>query len=195
MGVQGLIDRDDSVLVVIDVQKAFVGKLDAGEKKDLLARIRFMVLAAKHFGIPLVVTCEDIPNLGLTVPAVRDVLPDGQIEHNKMIFGLCDNPEIMTAVEATGRKTAVLVGLETDVCVLHSALGLQERGYRVVAVEDAVGSPHPAHEMGLHRMRAAGVTMTICKTMAWEWARGVANSMAFHKTFDGTGEIPSGVVL
>lgn len=195
MGAHGLIDREDSVLVVIDVQKLFVGKLDAGEGADLVARIRFMVQAARFFEIPIVVTCEDIPTLGLSVPELKAVFPGGQVEHNKMIFGLCDNPEIMAAVEATGRKTAVLTGLETDVCVLHSALGLLDRGYRVVAVKDAVGSPHPAHEMGLERMQAAGVTMTIAKTMTWEWARGVEGSTRFRRESEAARNLPSGVVL
>jgi hypothetical protein len=31
------------------------------------------------------------------------------------------NPDILAAIEATGASTAVLVGLETDVCVAHSA--------------------------------------------------------------------------
>ena len=54
----------------------------------------------------------------------------------------------------SGRKTAVLVGLETDVCVAHSALGLLGHGYQVAVVADATGSPGTAHGFGLER--AAG---------------------------------------
>ena len=33
----------------------------------------------------------------------------------KPVFGLADTPEILAAVEALGRRTAVLAGFETDV--------------------------------------------------------------------------------
>ena len=59
----------------------------------------------------------------------------------KPTFGLTGTPEIVERIERTGRRTAVLVGFETDVCVAQSAVGLKELGMRVVAVEDAVFSP------------------------------------------------------
>ena len=42
----------------------------------------------------------------------------------KPTFGLAGTPEILDAVKATGRRTAVLVGFETDICVYQSAVGL-----------------------------------------------------------------------
>ena len=59
----------------------------------------------------------------------------------KPTFGLAGTPEILEAVLATERRTAVLVGAETDVCVYQSAVGLLDAGLRVIAVEDAIFSP------------------------------------------------------
>ena len=94
----------------------------------------------------------------------------------KPTFGLAGTPEILQAVQATNRPTAVLVGFETDVCVAQSAIGLKDRGMRVVVVEDAVFSPGEMHARGLARMTAAGVELNHCKGLAYEWTRTVAES-------------------
>jgi nicotinamidase-related amidase len=68
----------------------------------------------------------------------------------------------------------VLVGLETDVCIAHSALGLIDQGYRVAAIEDATASPPPHHKAGLRRMAAGGVILTNTKGIYYEWVRDLA---------------------
>ena len=68
---------------------------------------------------------------------------------------------------------AVLVGFETDVCVYQSAVGLLDADLRVLVVEDAVGSPGEMHGRGLTRLRDAGVRLTHCKALGYEWVRTV----------------------
>ena len=82
-----------------------------------------------------------------------------------------DCPEIMAAVRSTGRRTALLAGFETDVCVTHSAVGLGEAGYRVVIVEDAVYSPFGAHLPGIARLRDLGFELMRCKSVYYDWIR------------------------
>ncbi|HEX8035654.1 MAG TPA: isochorismatase family protein, partial [Ktedonobacterales bacterium] len=108
------------------------------------------------------------------------MLPAETPVYNKMIFGLADDPDILAAVARTGRNTAILIGLETDVCVAQSALGLLERGYHVVAVADATGSPEPAHTAGLNRMRDAGVAILNVKNLFYEWIRTVDQVRRFR---------------
>jgi nicotinamidase-related amidase len=91
------------------------------------------------------------------------------------------NPHILAAIEATGASTAVLVGLETDVCVAHSALGLKESGKRVVAVHDALFSPGAAHANGLGRIERAGVEMISAKELAYNWLRTVTGAREFFR--------------
>jgi nicotinamidase-related amidase len=97
-------------------------------------------------------------------------------------------------VQQTGRKTAVLIGLETDVCVLHSAIGLLEKGYRVAVIADATGSPVPGHEMGLDRMQRAGVVVVNMKGLFYEWLRTIDAIHRFHREHPEMRE-ESGVVL
>lgn len=179
MADQLLIDRDDSILIIIDAQPAFLDKLRAGERRALLSRLYWLIGVANWLAIPLVVTAEDLPRLGGVAPELARLLPETPT-FNKMIFGLADDPAILAAVARTNRKTAILTGLETDVCVAQSALGLLARGYRVVAVADATGSPGMAHAAGLTRMRDAGVVVVDVKNLAYEWIRTVEQARRFR---------------
>ena len=169
-----LLDADDSVLCVIDVQPHFVGKLaetDGGA--PFLQRVIWVAALANALNVPIVVTEEEPDGNGATLPEIVERLPDPTPRYEKPTFGLADVSEIMAAVEATARNTAVLVGMETDVCVAHSALALLDRNYRVVVVRDAVLSPGDAHTDGIERMRAAGVTLIGVKGLFYEWVRTV----------------------
>jgi len=101
-------------------------------------------------------------------------LPAGTRIHSKDAFGRAGNPEIMAALQATGRRTAVCVGMETDVCVAQTAIGLLGEGYRVVALRDAVATTDWDEEIGIGRMRDAGVIISSVKALYYEWLRGVS---------------------
>mmetsp|Transcript_7981 Transcript_7981/g.12330 ORF Transcript_7981/g.12330 Transcript_7981/m.12330 type:complete len:197 (+) Transcript_7981:151-741(+) len=174
-----LINVDDSVLIVIDVQEAFLKKLPKKDSASLVERICWLIRVATHLSVPIVVTAEDMATLGDTVPQVSGSLPPQTEIFNKMIFGLAAQEDIMTAIEMTGCSTAVLVGLETDVCVAQSALGLMDKGYKVVVVQDATGSPESGHEFGITRMRGAGVVMSSVKGLFYEWLPTVEGNNVF----------------
>jgi nicotinamidase-related amidase len=174
-----LVDVEDSVLVVIDVQAAFLEKLPPGERRPLLDRICWLIRVARCLEVPVVVTAEDISDLGTIDPEIARALPPGTPIHDKRVYGLAADPTILSDVERTGRRTAILVGLETDVCVAHSALGLGQRGYQVVVLADATASPGAAHVFGLARVRGAGALVLCTKSLFYEWLRTVERTRQF----------------
>lgn len=190
-----LIEVDDSVLIVIDVQEPFLDKLPAETSQRLIDRIAWLVGFATRLGVPLVVTAEDVPNCGETAPAIAERFPARTRTFNKMIFGLTEDPDILAAVERTGRKTAILVGLETDVCVTHSALGLLEQGYRVAVVADATGSPQMGQRIGLARMERAGVVIVSAKSLFYEWVRTVERAEELEEAYGDEIPCPEGMLL
>ena len=195
-----LIDADDSILVVIDVQASFLDKLPPDEARALNQRICWLVGVARWLHVPLVVTAEDIPSMGGVDQQLGRALPEGITVYNKLIFGLAADPAILGALEQTGRRTAILVGLETGVGhpdrrQLQAALGLLGQGYRVAAVADATGSPGTAHAFGIERMRDAGVTIISVKGLFYEWVRTVELALRWRaECFDALGS-PEGVRL
>ncbi len=190
-----LIDVDDSVLALVDVQENFLGKLPEAESAILLERICWLIGVARWARVPQVVMAEDISSNGSVHPAVAGALAAGTAVYDKMHFGLAAEDSILQSMGDSKRNTAILIGLETDVCVCQSALGLLEQGYRVAVVADAVGSPGPDHAYGLQRMRATGVVVVGLKGLFYEWMRTVQRSEQFHAECDQTLPLPSAIRL
>ncbi|MGH6719064.1 MAG: isochorismatase family protein [Alphaproteobacteria bacterium] len=189
----GVFERDSSCLVVIDVQAYFLGKLPLHERRPLVERIAWLMRVARALGIPIVATAEDIARNGTLVPELVAELPTGAPIFDKLIFGLDRQDDIRAAALATGRDTFVLTGMETDVCVAHSALGLKARGFRPVVIDDASASPPPHHEHGLRRVRDAGIAVTSAKGIYYEWVRDL---VTHHRIKSLTNEpLPAGLTL
>jgi len=188
-----LLDRARCCLAVIDVQQFFLDKLPLDQRQPLVARIVWLMRVALALEIPLLVTGEDIPRDGPVVREIEELLPKGSPAHNKMVFGLHDQADIRAAVEATGRDQFVLTGLETDVCVTHSAFGLLAAGYEVAVALDACASPPPHHDIAIARLRGAGVTITSVKGIYYDWVRDLA-TLALVKARIG-GALPPGLTL
>lgn len=187
-----LLKADNSLLIVIDIQHSFVKKESKKNPNPLLERMCWVIKVAKWLNVPLVVTAEDIPNSGNIADKVAELLPPGTEIFNKMTFGLAAQTDILNAVRQTGRKTAVLIGYETDVCITHSALGLMDLGYRVAVVTDATGSLGDAHQTGLERIRGAGGILVSAKSLYYEWIRTVAKSNEYESSGIQT---PKGMTL
>jgi nicotinamidase-related amidase len=176
MADRGLIDAADSVLCVIDAQPAFVHRLPEQDQRGLVGRIAWLCAIASKLHVPIIATEEEPERNGTTAEAIARRLPPGTPVFPKPIFGVAAVPEILDTLESIDRNTFVLAGLETDVCVLHSALGLIERGHRVAVVRDAVASPGESHHHGLERMRDAGAVVVGTKGLYYEWVKDVASA-------------------
>ena len=176
---KSLIDCQDSCLILIDVQKIFLDKLLKDEIEPLVKRIIWLVKVANILEIPVIVTAEDMDKNGSIIPELKEVLPPDTMIHNKMVFGLAADTEILRCIRDTNRKTAILLGLETDVCVAHSALGFLQEGYQVAVVKDGTASPGKAHQNGLSRAQSAGAHISDLKSLFYEWMRTVMKCEKF----------------
>ena len=175
-----MLEREESVLVVVDAQPGFHRGRDA-DVTDILARIAWVVGVAAALGIPIVVTEEDAGRNGATEPEIVKCLPSTTPVLPKPVFGLAGDPAILAALVATGRRSVVLVGMETDVCVAQSALGLLDHGMRVAVVADASYSPGTMHEHGLRRIADAGGSVIHAKGLYYEWIRTLDAARAFER--------------
>lgn len=169
-----LLDRDDSVLIVIDAQPGFL----SAEAEAAVERMAWLVAVGARLGVPVVVTEEEPERNGATESRISARWPAGTPVLVKPTFGLAGTPEILETVRATMRGTAVVVGCETDVCVAQSAIGLLSAGFRCVVVDDATFSPGEMHERGLARLASAGVARNHAKGVTYEWLRTVEDAHA-----------------
>ena len=177
------IDVDDCVLVVIDAQDGFYGPdrddVDRPLQMAALERAGWVCGVSGALAIPIVVTQEDASTNGETAEVVARHLPPGTRSFDKAVFGANDNPAIDAAVRAHGRGTVVIVGMETDVCVAHSAIGWAAAGLRAIVVRDAVFSAGAAHGFGLQRLAEEGIELLSAKELYYEWLRTLAAVRAF----------------
>jgi len=167
----GRLDRDRSLLLVIDVQDRLAPHVQGHEA--LIGRSDALLAAARRFGVPCFATEHCAAQIGPLVPRLRQRFADGEI-FAKTRFGAADHPEFESLLRVQDRPQVVVAGMEAHVCVLQTVLGLAARDYRVFIVGDAVGSRGARaadRQFALDRMRAAGCTVAGTETVLFEWTR------------------------
>lgn len=80
--------------------------------------------------------------LDLVAPLAALATPASVVD--KTTYSIFESPGFDGRLKAEGVDTLVFSGVETDVCVLASLFDAVDRGYRVVAVSDAMASSSPA---------------------------------------------------
>jgi nicotinamidase-related amidase len=162
-----LMNREDSALLVIDVQETLI-KLIA-DRKRIIWNARRLLDAAKVLGVPIAATEQYPERLSPTVPELKE-----RIGHapDKLSFSACVCGDIFERWKDDGRYRVLICGIEAHVCVLQSALDLAAAGFEVYVAVDAVGSRYVVdQETALRRMEAAGVILTTTETAFFEWCR------------------------
>jgi nicotinamidase-related amidase len=160
-----LLSRDQSRLLVIDVQEKFVPHLTDGPR--LVANCRLLVEGARLLGVPVSVSEQNPTKLGATVTALSELLPPAKL---KMRFSSAEC--LLEELTASGppRHQIVICGIETHVCVQQTALDLLAWGWDVYVVADAVQSRFETDRtIALQRMSAAGVTLVSAESVLFEW--------------------------
>jgi nicotinamidase-related amidase len=98
---------------------------------------------AQLSGAPIILSASE-PN-GPNGPLIEELLnaegKGAQYVARKGEISAWDNADFVKAVEATGRKTLIIAGIWTSVCVTFPALQAKADGYKVYFVTDASGDP------------------------------------------------------
>ena len=161
---------DDCVLVVVDVQEKLVSVMPKGVKERVIERVTILLTGAKALSVPVVVTEQYPQGLGPTESELVKAFSEDTLVVEKTTFSATGIPEFVQKLEQTGRKQVVLVGMETHICVLQTALALQAQGFQVFVVEDAVSSRSKANQYNaLQRLRGAGVIVSNVESVIFEW--------------------------
>lgn len=161
-----LADRSDSLLLVVDLQEPFLRGV-AG-RDDLLARCVALIEAANVLGLPVVATEQYPERMGPTVEAVAHAF-GGVRPIAKMTFSCCPADGVMAALSHAGRRTVVVCGVETHICISQTVHDLISVGYGVHVPADAVSARGTLdHEVALCRMAAAGAVITTTEATIFE---------------------------
>ncbi len=163
------LEPERAVLAVIDVQENhFPHVFDGHAVLDRIVRVASL---ARLMDVPVVWTEHYPSGFGRTLEPLAEAL-EGFRPIVKRAFGCFGVPEFVSALEATGRRDLYVVGTETPICVLQTALGALQSGYRTIVLGDCVSARREYdHGVALKRMRRAGAVEATWEMVAYEWLR------------------------
>lgn len=162
-----LIQPNKSCLLVVDLQEKLLPSIHDGD--TVVKNTRWLAEIARHLKIPVLISEQYPQGLGGTVEALKDVLPaDGFME--KTTFSCMSDPGCNEKINAIRPSQVVVVGTESHVCVLQTALQLKQQAREVYVVADCVASRNPEDKaLSLERMRQAGIYVVSREMVAFEW--------------------------
>lgn len=166
----------DTVLLQIDWQERLFPAMPAELRDAALAAAGHLGWLARELEIPIVRTEQYAKGLGPTLGALG-----GCETVDKMTFSACEAPEFARRLGATGRRTALVTGMEAHICVALTVRDLLEQGFGVVVVADAVLSRRPGDKaLALERMRQDGAAIVPLESALFELV-GAAGTPLFKE--------------
>jgi len=171
-----LLSLNNSLLIVVDLQTKLSAAMPESEAELMTANARSLVEAARLLSIPVLLTEQYPKGLGATDTTITDLLSEDTLIFNKTGFSCCAAEGFTDTVANANRKQIILVGQETHVCVLQTALELMHHGYQVHVVADAICSRKAEHKFyALQRMQQQGATITNYESVLFEWIKDSAH--------------------
>ena len=139
--IKTMIDPNDAVMLLIDHQS---GLFQLVADMDMLTLRNNVSALAKvaHLGkIPTFTTASvpDGPN-GPLIPEIHQFNPDAVYIPRTGQINAWDNPKWVAAIKKTGRKTLLIAGTLTSVCMAFPTLSALAAGYKVFNIIDASGN-------------------------------------------------------
>ncbi|MET9504332.1 hydrolase [Streptomyces sp. NPDC006622] len=170
-GLAALLTPQESVLVLIDHQPFQFANLHSHEPTMIVNNVVGLAKAAKAFEVPTILTTVIEERGGNILQPLQEVFAD-QKPINRTTINTWEDPRVVDAVKATGRKKLIIAGLYTEICVAMPALQAAGEGFDVYVVTDASGGVSAeAHDMAVRRMVQAGITPITWMAVIAEWQR------------------------
>ena len=177
-----VLNREDAVLVVVDVQERLVPAIDKELYARSLRNFKVAIETAGTLGLPIVLTEQYPKGLGRTVPDVLRALEGKTFERiDKVSFSCARDEGFLAAIAKTVRRQVILIGMETHVCVYQTSVDLLNAGYDVFVLDDAVSSRFPHnYRSGIAALRDAGAVVVSTETAVFQLMK-VAGTPEFKK--------------
>jgi nicotinamidase-related amidase len=157
--------------------------------KDIgVMELRANTIALAKLGALLkspVITTSSVPDgpNGPPMPELKEAAPHAHYVPRHGEVNAWDNEAFVKAVRDTGKKTLIMAGVWTSVCVMFPALDATAVGFKVYAVIDASGDPSEmVSRTTLARFVQGGVVPTTVNAVVSEihrtWNRPEAAELA-----------------
>ena len=183
-GGKALLDPTDTVLLLLDHQAGLFQVVKDISVAELRANTTMLAKLATLLKLPVITTASEPngPN-GPLMPEIHESAPHAVFVPRRGEVSAWDNQLFVNTVRDTGKKTLIMAGVYTSVCVMFPALDAKAAGYKVDAVIDASGDPSEmVSRTSVARFAQAGVIPTSANAVLCEvhhtWNRPEAAEIA-----------------
>jgi nicotinamidase-related amidase len=165
-----VLERDASVLLIIDVQEGYRGQ--TLEHERMVRTVRRLLDAANIMQVPVIATEQYPKGIGHTQPEVAEGFPDGMKIIEKMSMSCCGQPAFVDRLRALGRTQVVVCGIEAHACVNQTVHDLLDRGYKVHVPYDAISARFETDlRIGWEKIVGSGAVPSTVEMACLEWVR------------------------
>ena len=182
-----MINPIDVAMLLIDHQSGLFNLVKDMPVAELRNNIIALAKVATLLKIPVITTASvpEGPN-GPVIPEIQQFAPHAKYVARQGQINAWDVPMFVKAVEETKRKTLVMTGTLTSVCLAFPAICAVEAGYKVYAVVDASGNwSNIATDLTIARLVQAGVipidTFAVIGELQQTWNR--PDALEYAKLF------------
>jgi nicotinamidase-related amidase len=179
-----MIDPADAVMLLIDHQSGLFQLVKDIDLPVLRSHVTALAKVARLAKIPTFITASvpDGPN-GPLIPEIHQYNPEAVYIPRTGQINAWDNPAWVEAIEKTKRKTLLMAGTLTSVCMAFPALSAITAGYKVFCIVDASGNwSKMATDITLARVVQAGAmpidTFAVLTELQNTWNRPDAMEFA-----------------
>ncbi len=167
-----IVNKDDAVLLLIDLQEKL---MQAINRRDVICKnVKILLKAAQIMGIPIVLTEQYPKGLGATLPEIKQNV--SMFHYVEKVRFSAFVPETQDILEKIGRRTIIVAGVETHVCVYQSARDLIASGFRVHVLKDATGSrAEENYNSALALMSKMGAVISTAETVLFDMLKTAAS--------------------
>jgi nicotinamidase-related amidase len=154
-----LLNPTNHSLVLIDFQSQMAFASKNIDTELLRNNVGLVAGTSKIFNVPTVVTTvAELTFSGPVFPEVQDFYPKATSNYiDRTTMNCWEDVNAQKAIVGKGKKTLVMGGLWTSVCIVGPVLSAINEGYTVYVITDASGDvSKEAHEMAITRMVQAG---------------------------------------
>jgi len=183
-GGKALMNTDDVALLLLDHQTGLFQTVKDITVAELRANVMAFVRIVTLLKLPIITTASvpEGPN-GPVMPEIAKLAPQSVYVPRLGEVNAWDNDLFVKTVRDTGKKTLIMAGVWTSVCVMFPALDAKAAGFNVYAVVDASGDPSEmASRTTLARFVQAGIVPTSTNAVICElhrtWRRPEAEEIA-----------------
>jgi nicotinamidase-related amidase len=161
-----MFDEKDLVLVVIDLQDRLLKVIS--EREKLISNITILIEFFKKIKAPIIITKQ--VKLGEITGEVTSSINNYRYKWviEKETFSCFGDEEFKKIINELNRKTIILTGIETHICILQTAIDALNNGFRVVIPYDAVTSQiRDDHLYALKYLGSKGVEIMPSETIIY----------------------------